>query len=99
MRQSESVFTLGPPVALVPLARPAVKPEPPNLGCSWPEDWVELFVSSYLVVGRRVIPMIYGEVMRQTESVGSLALVALARPGGKLEPPNSPCLCPEDWAW
>ena len=36
--QSELLWPLGPPVALVALARPAGILEPPNLACSWPGD-------------------------------------------------------------
>ena len=36
--QSELLWPLGPPVALVALARPAGKLEPRDFACSWPEN-------------------------------------------------------------
>ena len=54
-------------------------------------------VSSYLVVDQRAVQMIYGQVS-QRESVYTLSLVAVARPGGELETPNLACAWPEGWA-
>ena len=91
--QSELLCTLGPAVALVPLARPAGKLEPPNLACAWGEDLARsLRCPFHRILSWAGAQIIYAQVS-QSELVDTLgpacALVQLARPTGMLEPPSS----------
>ena len=90
-------------VALVDLTRPAGKLEPPNLACLWPEHWPRCYRCPIIVSFRgpashtNDLPPSKCEMAKVNccrPFRPAVALVAVARPAGKLETPNLACAWP-----
>ena len=91
-----------PAVVLVALARPAGKQEPPNLACAWTEHRSRCCGSLCFFLSCRGparhtnhLPQSKCKMAKVNCCRPAVALVALARTGGTLEPPNLACVWPE----